>query len=140
MSQVILSEIEINKKSQHKKSTVSKSNDFAVLERDVNPPTTPYYVKDISPPAAYEPPTRSTSTIQGAVVRLHLYWSRPAAAEHCWQRVMPGRQLSKHCQVPGTELQQQYNGKSVQTAPFLCYQGGKAHMEETKSLYVYVSV
>lgn len=55
------------------------------------------------------------------------------ATEHGWQRVMPGRQLSKHCPVPSTESEQQHNGKSVQTAPFLCYQGGKAHTEETKN-------
>lgn len=46
-----------------------------------------------------------------AVVIVHLYWSRPAAAEHYWQRVMPGRQLSKHSPVPRTESEQQYDGK-----------------------------
>lgn len=71
-----------------------------------------------SPPPAPEPPTRSTSTIQCAAVIVHLYWGRPAAAEHCWQRVMPGRQLSKQCPVSRTESEQQYNGKSVQTDPF----------------------
>lgn len=119
-------------KSQHKKYTVSKSHDCTVLERYVSPPTTPYYIRDISPPPAPEPPTRPISTIQGAAVRVHLHWSRPAAAEHCWQRVMPGRQLSKHCPVARTEPEQQYNGKSVQTAPFLCYQGGKAHRGNKK--------
>lgn len=97
-SQVILNKIQIRKIPQ-----VSKSDDMkAVLQRDVDPPTTPYYVAHISPPVAPEPPTWSASTSQGAVVRIHLYYSRPAAAKHRWQRVMPGRQLSKHCPVRGT--------------------------------------
>lgn len=79
-----------------------------------------------------EPPTLSTFTIQGAVVMVHLCWREPVAAEHSWQRMMPGRQLSKHCPVPRTESEKLYNGKSVQTASFLCYQGGKAHTQEAK--------
>lgn len=95
---------------------------------DVNLLTAPRYVTGISPRTTHP----ATFTVQGAAVIVHLCWSGPTAAEHSWQRVMPGRQLSKHCPVQRTESKQWDNGKCAQTAAFLCYQGGKAHTEETK--------
>lgn len=63
------------------------------------------------------------------------------ASSRCTQQARgwcQARQLSKHCPVPRTEPGKQDNGRSVQTAPFLCCQGVKAQAEATKpflSLY-----
>lgn len=127
------------KKQKKKDTTYPKSNDGALSETEHA-----ILHNGHQPP---EPPTQSTSTstIQGAAVVVHLYWSRPAATEHSWQRVMPGRQLSKHCPVPESSRVGESSGimeKSVQTAAFLCCQGGKAHTrrEQKKPLCVCVSV